>query len=121
MDMIAIFKGSPTAGSRDGVEVSSGDLMDSPVEAILDRGDSINITLAVRCVNGCSTDEVTLMSNEAWLTLSKTGSANSWTDEIEIQNVGDTNVLFYAKITAGSVVGVHTGSITLQAEVEDGA
>ena len=116
MDMIAIFKGSPTSGSRDGTEVSSDGLMTTPVDSILDRGTNNVQTLAVRCENGYETDAVTLTSQVAWLRLSEDNT--TYSDSITLYNVGDTNTLFYAKITAGSTVGVNTGSIRLEADVD---
>lgn len=114
MEYIAIFKGSVTAGNTDGTEVSAG-LWTVPVEATLNAGTNNTQTCAVRCASGCSASSVVLTSDSAWLTLSADNT--TFSDSITISNVSDTNKLFYVKMTAGSNVGVETGSIGLQATV----
>lgn len=115
MEYIAIFKGNVTAGGTDGTEVSSGGLMTAPVEAILNTGADATQTLAVRCAQGLSAASVDITSTAAWLTVSLDG--NTFSNSVTITNVGDTNKLFYAKMTAGSTVGVETGFFELEATV----
>ena len=115
MEYIAIFKNNPTSGGTDGVEVSSGGLGSSPIEATLNMGTNNVQVCAVRCASGCSASTVTLTSTKAWLTLSVDNT--TYSDSISLSNVGDTNKLFYAKITAGSSTGVETGSVELEATV----
>lgn len=119
MEYIAIFKGNVTAGGTDGTEVSSGGLMTAPVEATLNTGTNNVQQLAVRCAQGLSSASVDITSLEAWLTLSLDG--NTYSNTITVTNVGDTNKLFYAKMTGGSTVGVETGSIELEATVIENA
>lgn len=124
MDLIGIFKGSPTAGARDGVEVSTEGLMTAPVEAKLERGASEVVKCAIRCEGGCTCDSATLtavdMSDEsvAWLTLSKDN--DTFSNSITLTNLDDTNTIFYARIQAGSYVGNETACIRVDAEVASG-
>ena len=115
MEYISLFKGNVTAGGTDGIEVSTGGLMTAPIEAVLNTGGNAVQTCAVRCASGASASSVVLTSTEAWLTLSTDNT--TFSDSITISNVGDTNKLFYAKMTAGSTIGVETGLINLETTV----
>lgn len=115
MEYIAIFKGNVHSGQADGLEVSAGGLGTAPVESTLNTGATNTQTCAVRCATGCSAASVVLTSISAWLTLSTDNT--TFSDSITLTNVGDTNKLFYVKMTAGSNVGVETGAIELEATV----
>lgn len=121
MELIGIFKGSPTSGARDGVEVSTGGLMTAPVEATLERSSNTVITCAIRCESGCTCASATLTADDGngnppgWLLLSTDN--DTYSNSITITSISDTNKLFYAKITSGSVVGNTTASIRVNAEV----
>lgn len=114
MEYIAIFKGTVTAGGTDGTEVSVG-LWTVPIEATLHTGASSTQTCAVRCATGCSASTVELTSVSSWLKLSTDNT--TFSDSITLNNVGDTNKLFYVMMTAGSNVGVENGAIELEATV----
>ena len=122
MDLIGIFIGNPTAGQRNGVEVSTDGLMTAPVEASIDRSSSTVITCAVRCESGCTCDSAVLSAVDendnaaGWLTLSNDN--NTFSNSITITNIGDTNTLFYARIQSGSTVGVKTAAIKVVGTVE---
>ena len=122
MDLIGIFMGNPTAGQRNGVEVSTDGLMTAPVEASIDRSSSTVITCAVRCESGCTCDSAVLSAVDendnaaGWLTLSNDN--NTFSNSITITNIGDTNKLFYARIQSGSTVGVKTAAIKVVGTVE---
>ena len=122
MDLIGIFMGNPTAGQRNGVEVSTDGLMTAPVEASIDRSSSTVITCAVRCESSCTCASAVLSAVDendnaaGWLTLSNDN--NTFSNSITITNIGDTNKLFYARIQSGSTVGVKTAAIKVVGTVE---
>ena len=116
MNYIAVMSGNPTAGETDGWEVSSGGLYTSPVSATLERNANKNIKCAVRCQEGYVCNSVSLTSNYEWLTLSVDGE--NFSNTISLSDVGDTNKIFYVKITAGTDTGTVNGAIALAGSVE---
>ena len=128
MEYIGIFNSNPTAGGTDGAEVSRNGVYSNPVEATVDiNGSGSVVACAVRCATGyCVDGDVTLrtMTYESgsysagsdYIKLSNTANG-TFSDSIDISNVEDTNVLFYAKILPGATLGNHTAAISLEATV----
>lgn len=123
MDLIGVFKNA-TSGGRDGVEVSDGGLFTSPAKASLSRSQSTVLTLAVRCESGYSLTELelslatynptiaTFVPGCSWAELSADGTTFSST--LTLQNVGDTNKLFYVRVTSGTTIGTEKAGIVLE-------
>ena len=133
MQYIGIFKGTPIATTTDGTEVSSEHAMTSPVNSQLNRNSSEMQVLAVRCeagyegtditISGCTYDETTGQYTDGCLFLQFSkqfaGDSTVWSDSITFSSVGDTNTVFYCKITSGLEAGViDTGSIKVSGYVD---
>ena len=116
MNFIAVISGNPTVDDTDGWEVSAGGLYTSPISATLARNANKTIKCAVRCQEGYHCASCNLTSIYEWLTLSVDG--NNFSNTITLSDVGDTNKIFYAKITAGIDTGTVNGAIALAGNVE---
>lgn len=124
-DYLKIYTGSVTSGAKDGVEVSSEHTMTSPLTAVLDssKAESKCIKCAIRCETGFQTNGTTTLSFMHWngsayeatggaidkfriakdngYTDANVDSSATWSSSINISDViGDTNVLFWIKISS---------------------
>lgn len=122
---LKIYTGSVTSGAKNGVEVSSEHTMTSPLSAVLDssKSESKCIKCAIRCETGFQTSGATTLSFMYWngtgyeatggavgkfkiakddnYTEENVDSSASWGTTLSITDViGDTNVLFWVKISS---------------------
>ena len=118
MEYISIFNGNPTAGARDGAEVSQNGVLSNPVSADveIDAVSGTVVTCAIRCQSGYEADgNVTITSGLSNVTVSLDGQ--NWSDSIDVSGVDDTNTLFYVQIEPGANLGTETGVLELAGTV----
>ena len=109
-ELLHIYMNNPTEGSKDGTEVSSGTEL-SPISVLLDsgKGEQKAVKCAVRCESGFHIDgalTIKFIGDHAdkWKVASNNGytaetalETAEWKDVISLQNVRDTNTVFWVK------------------------
>ena len=109
-ELLHIYMNNPTHGSTDGTEVSSGTEL-APISVLLDagKGEQKAVKCAVRCESGFHIDgtlTVKFVGDHAdkWkvamdhnYTTDTVLTAADWKDVISLQNVRDTNTVFWVK------------------------
>ena len=109
-ELLHIYMNNPTEGSKDGTEVSSGTEL-APISVLLDagKGEQKAVKCAVRCESGFHIDgELTIKfvgdHADKWKVASNNGytaetalESAEWKDVISLQNVRDTNTVFWVK------------------------
>lgn len=113
MSQIHIYMHNPTAGEVDGTEISGGDET-LPLTLTLDasKAESGAAKCAVRCDSGYSlsggatiyatgtnSDTWTFSADNSYTSASDAMIFGSWQPQIVIQDVDDTNKIFWAKAT----------------------
>lgn len=137
-EYIAIFDGNPTAGETDGSVVSQNQLMDNPAggNIAINNTQGVVEKLAVRCDTGYhAVGGVTIscyryipegtqypQPSSPYLPDSSLISLSidnvNFSQSITLQNVGDTNTIFYLKRVPSSIAGRVPLSLRVQCEVE---
>ena len=109
-ELLHIYMNNPTEGAKDGTEVSSGTEL-APISVLLDAGKSEQkaVKCAVRCESGFHIDgalTIKFVGDHAdkWKVASNNGytvetalESAEWKDVISLQNVRDTNTVFWVK------------------------
>lgn len=109
-ELLHIYMNNPTAGSTDGTKVSSGTEL-APISVLLDagKGEQKAVKCAVRCESGFHIDGVLTIKfvgdhADKWKVASNNGytaetalESAEWKDVISLQNVRDTNTVFWVK------------------------
>ena len=129
-ELLHIYMNNPTEGSKDGTEVSSGTEL-APISVLLDAGKSEQkaVKCAVRCENGFHIDgalTVKFVGDHAdkWKVASNNGytaetalESAEWKDVISLQNVRDTNTVFWVKaLSSADEQPQQDTSVDIQAE-----
>ena len=129
-ELLHIYMNNPTEGSKDGTEVSSGTEL-APVSVLLDagKGEQKVVKCAVRCESGFHIDgELTIKfigdHADKWKVASNNGytaetalESAEWKDVISLQNVRDTNTVFWVKaLSTTDEVPQQDTSVDIQAE-----
>lgn len=129
-ELLHIYMNNPTEGSKDGTEVSSGTEL-APISVLLDAGKSEQkaVKCAVRCENGFHIDgalTVKFVGDHAdkWKVASNNGytaetalESAEWKDVISLQNVRDTNTVFWVKaLSTADEQPQQDTSVDIQAE-----
>ncbi len=109
-ELLHIYMNNPTEGSKDGTEVSSGTEL-APISVLLDagKGEQKAVKCAVRCESGFHIDgtlTVKFVGDHAdkWkvatdnkYTAETALESAEWKDVISLQNVRNTNTIFWVK------------------------
>lgn len=109
-ELLHIYMNNPTAGSTDGTEVSSGTEL-APISVLLDagKGEQKAVKCAVRCESGFHIDGTLTIKfvgghADKWkvatdnkYTAETALESAEWKDVISLQNVRDTNTVFWVK------------------------
>ena len=129
-ELLHIYMNNPTEGSKDGTEVSSGTEL-APVSVLLDagKGEQKVVKCAVRCESGFHIDgELTIKfigdHADKWKVASNNGytaetalESAEWKDVISLQNVRDTNTVFWVKaLSSADEPPQQDVSVDIQAE-----
>ena len=129
MDYIAIFNNNPTDGGTDGSEVSQDRVMNNPISAVVNSGDSKIVKCAVRCVSGYHVsgdlhiaaviyDEETGEYERDYDYIKVSDAEDgSYSSSIDLSNVGDTNKVFWVKIFGMNSPGTLTAGLRLEGTV----
>ena len=129
-ELLHIYMNNPTAGSTDGTEVSSGTEL-APISVLLDagKGEEKAVKCAVRCENGFHIDgtlTIKFVGDHAdkWkvatdnkYTAETALESAEWKDVISLQNVRDTNTVFWVKaVSTTDEKPQQDSSVDIQAE-----
>ena len=129
-ELLHIYMNNPTQGSTDGTEVSSGTEL-APISVLLDagKGEQKVVKCAVRCESGFHIDgalTVKFVGDHAdkWKVASNNGytvetalESTEWKDVISLQNVRDTNTVFWVKaLSSADEPPQQDVSVDIQAE-----
>ena len=129
-ELLHIYMNNPTKGGRGGTEVSSGTEL-SPISVLLDAGKAEEkaVKCAVRCESGFHIDgalTVKFVGNHAdkWkaatdnkYTAETALESAEWKDVISLQNVRDTNTVFWVKaLSSADEQPQQDTSVDIQAE-----
>ena len=129
-ELLHIYINNPTEGSKDGTAVSSGTEL-SPISVLLDagKGEQKAVKCAVRCESGFHIDgtlTVKFVGDHAdkWKVASNNGytvetalESAEWKDVISLQNVRDTNTVFWVKaLSSADEPPQQDMSVDIQAE-----
>ena len=129
-ELLHIYMNNPTAGSTDGTEVSSATEL-APISVLLDagKGEVKAVKCAVRCESGFHIDGVLTIKfvgdhADKWkvttdnkYTAETALESAEWKDVISLQNVRDTNTVFWVKaISTADEKPQQDSSVDIQAE-----
>ena len=129
-ELLHIYMNNPTVGGKDGTEVSSGTEL-APISVLLDagKGEQKAVKCAVRCESGFHIDgtlTVKFVGDHAdkWKVASNNGytaetalESAEWKDVISLQNVRDTNTVFWVKaVSTTDEKPQQDSSVDIQAE-----
>ena len=129
-ELLHIYMNNPTAGSTDGTEVSSGTEL-APISVLLDagKGEQKAVKCAVRCESGFHIDGVLTIKfvgdhADKWkaamdnkYTAETALESAEWKDVISLQNVRNTNTVFWIKaISTADEKPQQDVSVDIQAE-----
>ena len=129
-ELLHIYMNNPTAGSTDGTEVSSGTEL-APISVLLDagKGEQKAVKCAVRCESGFHIDGTLTIKfvgghADKWkvatdnkYTAQTALDSAEWKDVISLQNVRDTNTVFWVKtISTADEKPQQDTSVDIQAE-----
>ena len=129
-ELLHIYMNNPTVGGKDGTEVSSGTEL-APISVLLDagKGEQKAVKCAVRCESGFHIDgtlTVKFVGDHAdkWKVASNNGytaetalESAEWKDVISLQNVRDTNTVFWVKaLSTADEQPQQDTSVDIQAE-----
>ena len=109
-ELLHIYMNNPTEGSKDGTEVSSGTEL-APISVLLDagKGEQKAVKCAVRCESGFHIDGTLTVkfvgdhadkwkvATENKYTAETALESAEWKDVISLQNVRNTNTIFWVK------------------------
>ena len=129
-ELLHIYMNNPTAGSTDGTEVSSGTEL-APISVLLDagKGEQKAVKCAVRCESGFHIDGTLTIKfvgghADKWKvatdnkdTAETALESAEWKDVISLQNVRDTNTVFWVKaLSTADEQPQQDTSVDIQAE-----
>ena len=129
-ELLHIYMNNPTEGGKDGTEVSSGTEL-APISVLLDagKGEVKAVKCAVRCESGFHIDGVLTIKfvgdhADKWkvttdnkYTAETALESAEWKDVISLQNVRDTNTVFWVKaISTADEKPQQDSSVDIQAE-----
>lgn len=129
-ELLHIYMNNPTEGGKDGTAVSSGTEL-SPIAVLLDagKGEQKAVKCAVRCESGFYIDGVLTIKfvgdhADKWkvamdnkYTAETALESAEWKDVILLQNVRDTNTVFWVKaLSSADEPPQQDVSVDIQAE-----